>query len=317
MKYIVTGGAGFIGSHIAEELVKQKEDVTIIDNLSSGKLENIKEFKNKIKLVEGDIRNINLLKKEFKDADFVLHQAALKSVPGSFNNPEEYHDVNINGTLNVLKAAKECNVKRVIFASSGAVYGPCKVFPQKEDFYPKPTSPYGLTKLVGEHYCKIFNDSLGIETVSLRYFNVFGPRQDPESEYANVIPKFIALVNSGNQPTIFSDGEQTRDFIYVKEVAEANIKACKENVSGEIINIASGASITINQLLKKINNILGKDIKAEYGKPRKGDVKHSLADISKQRELLKIKPNDFDTNLMEMINWFKNVEKIFIKVRDN
>jgi len=305
MKYIVTGGAGFIGSHIVEELVKKGEDVTVIDNLSFGKRENLEKVNDKINFIEGDIRDKDLLNKEFKGKDFILHQAALRSVLNSFNNPEEYHDVNVNGTLNVLKAAKECNVKKVVFASSSSVYGDVKEFPQKEAHTTNPISPYAKTKLKAEKLCKEYSEK-GLQTVSLRYFNVFGPKQDPKSEYAAVIPKFITALLNNQQPTIYGDGEQSRDFTFVKNVVNANIKACGENTSGEIINIACGEKITVNQLLEKINQLLGKNIQARYKKPRKGDVKHTLADVSKQKELLKPELINFDEGLKKTIEWFKN-----------
>jgi len=312
MKVLVTGGAGFIGSHIVEELVKMGEEVVVIDNLSSGKLENIKEFENKLRFVKGDIRSLDLLKKEFKGVDFILHQAALKSVHLSFDHPEEYNEVNVDGTLNILKAAKECDVKKVIFASSSSVYGESKVFPQKENSIPNPKSPYAASKLEGERLCKEYSKK-GLETVSLRYFNVFGPRQDPKSEYANVIPKFIGLIMANRIPIIYEDGKQSRDFIYVKNVADTNIKACKENVDGEVINIGCGEGITINQLSDKINKILRKDIKAKYEKPRPGDVRHTMADVSKQRELLKLELRyDFDKGLRETVEWFNKNKKIFL-----
>ncbi len=307
MKYVVTGGAGFIGSHIVEELVKKGDEVTVIDNLSFGKIDNIKSVLNKIRFINGDIMDLELLKKEFKGKDFVLHQAALKSVPKSFENPEEYEDVNENGTLNVLKAALENNVKKFVFASSSSVYGDCNIFPQKENFAPEPKSPYAKTKLEAEKICYEFSKK-GLGTVSLRYFNVFGPKQDPNSEYAAVIPKFITSILNNKQPIVYGNGNQSRDFTFVKNVVHANIKACEKDVNGEIINIACGKETTINCLLKKINNDLGKNIKAKYEKERKGDVKHTLADISKQKRLLKLEPEyNFDAGLKETIEWFKRV----------
>jgi len=304
MKYLVTGGAGFIGSHIVEELVRKGEEVTVIDNLSFGKLENLEKVNDKINFIEGDIRNLELLQNEFEGADFILHQAALRSVPKSLEAPEEYHDVNVNGTLNVLKAALENNVKKVVFASSSSIYGDAKEFPQKETHTPNPISPYAKTKLEAEKLCKEYSEK-GIETVSLRYFNVFGPKQDPSSQYAAVIPKFITSVLNNKQPIIYGDGKQSRDFTFVKNVVNANIKACQEKINKETINIACQKSITINELLRKINNILGKDIQAIYDDPRPGDAKHTLADTSKQKELLKLDLIDFDQGLKETVEWFK------------
>ncbi|MBU0628112.1 MAG: SDR family oxidoreductase [Nanoarchaeota archaeon] len=305
MKYIITGGAGFIGSHIAEELVKRGEEAAIIDDLSSGKLENINEFKDKVRFVKGNIGDIDLLKKEFKSMDFVIHLAALTSVMQSMNFPKKYNEINIDGTLNVLKAAKECNVKRVVFASSSAVYGNSDIIPQKESLLPNPLSPYGNSKLEGENLCAQYLKK-GLETVSLRYFNVFGPRQNPDSQYAAVIPKFIASILNSKQPAIYGDGNQSRDFIFVKDVANANINACKEDVSGEVINIGSGEKISIHQLLEKINKSAGKDIQAKYHNPREGDAKHTLADISKQARLLKLQPAySLDDGLKETVEWFR------------
>lgn len=305
MKYLVTGGAGFIGSNIVLELVRKGHEVGVIDNLSFGKIENLELVKDKIKFVEGDIRDLDLLEKEFKGVDFVLHQAALRSVPESFKKSEEYFDVNVNGTKNVLEAALRNNVKKVVFASSAAVYGDSEELPQKEDTMASPKSPYAQSKLDGERLCKEYSEN-GLKILMLRYFNVFGPMQDPSSEYSNVIPKFIKLVLEGIQPTIFGDGKQSRDFIYVKDVVKANLKACEEGISGEVINIARGKGISVNGLLSNINSILGGEIRAKFEGSREGDVKHMLADISKQKKLLKIEPDySFEEGLKETIDWFK------------
>ena len=305
MNYLVTGGAGFIGSHIVEELVNKGHQVKVIDNLSFGKIENIKDFIDKIEFIEGDIRDLDLLKKEFENQDFILHQAALKSVPRSFENPQEYQDVNVDGTLNVLKAAEICKVKKLVFASSSSVYGEPKVLPQTEDLPTNPISPYGKSKLEAEKLCLEFAKRLPL--VILRYFNVFGPRQDPKSEYAAVIPKFISLMLNDQKPIIYGDGEQSRDFAYVKKIVAANIKSCEESVSGEIINISGNETLTVNQLVEKINNFLGKNIKPVYESARKGDVKHTKADLSKQEKFLKLGSKyAFDEGLKETIEWFEN-----------
>ncbi|MFC1690823.1 SDR family oxidoreductase [Nanoarchaeota archaeon] len=308
MKYIITGGAGFIGSHIAEELVKDDNEVVVIDSLYDGKKENLNGFFDKVKFVKEDIRNEEVLKKEFKDADFVLHQAARRSVPQSLLEPKEYNDVNINGTLAILEAARARDVKRVVLASSSSVYGDIDVMPEKETFSPDPLSPYALSKLAGEHYLKIFFKLYGLETVSLRYFNVFGQRQDPASEYAAVIPLFIKLIGNDKQPTIFGDGKQTRDFTFVKNVVEGNLLACQaKKAAGEVFNLADGEAISVNQLVEKINVLLEKDIKPTYTDIRQGDVKHTLADPTKAREILGYKGKfKLDEGLKITADWVLN-----------
>jgi nucleoside-diphosphate-sugar epimerase len=306
--FLITGGAGFIGSNIAEELIKRGEKVRIIDNFSTGKRENIEEFKDKIELIEGDLKNINDVKKAVEGVDYVLHQAALSSVPRSVEDPLSSNANNIDGTLNLLVAAKEAGVKRVVIAASSSVYGNTQVLPKTEDMIPNPLSPYAVTKYVEELYGKVFHNIYGLETVSLRYFNVFGPKQDPDSPYAAVIPKFITKILKGESPVIFGDGEQTRDFTYVANVVEANILAAtSENVGhGEVINIACGESISLNQLVKKINEILGTNVKPLYDKPRIGDVKHSLASIEKAKKLLGYRVNvKFEEGLKKTIEWYK------------
>ncbi|MFC1801570.1 SDR family oxidoreductase [Nanoarchaeota archaeon] len=306
MKFLVTGGAGFIGSHIVEELVKRGEDVTVIDDFSSSNEENIKPFINKIKLIKGSICDLNLLQKEFQDIDFVLHQAAISSVPKSTENPLLANEVNINGTLNVLVAARDCGVKKVVFASSSSIYGNSPILPKIEDMEVQPESLYAVQKSTSELYCQVFSQVFGLETVCLRYFNVFGPRQNPESEYSAVIPKFIKKIMDNIQPTVFGDGEQTRDFIYVKDVVEANLLACQtENISGEVFNIASGSKISVNDLISKINLITNKNIKAIYADERKGDVKHSIADIKKSQNKLNFQVKiDFNQGLKETMGGF-------------
>lgn len=305
MKYLVTGGAGFIGSHIVDELLKQDNEVTIVDNLFSGKLKNIDA--KKVKFVNADIRDFEILKKECKGADFILHQAARRSVPASFEEPEEYHDVNINGTRNVLEAARLNDVKRVVFASSSSVYGNVDQFPQKESFDPDPISPYALTKLAGEKYLNLYYKIYGLKTFSLRYFNVFGPRQDPNSKYAVVIPIFIHHVLNNTQPTIDGDGLQSKDFSFVKNVVEANLLACSAKKGfGEAFNIANGEGMSVNDLLKNINKICSKSIKPLYGPPRIGDVRKSWADVAKAKEYLGYEPKvDLVQGLKRTIEWFK------------
>ena len=289
-RVIITGGVGFIGSHLAEELAENNE-VVVIDNLSTGKLENIKHLIDNEKIIfkKGDIRDLDFLKKEFDGVDYIFHQAAIVSVPFSIEDPVLTNEVNVNGTLNVLIAAKECGVKKVIYASSCAVYGDNPKLPLKEDILPMPLSPYAVTKLAGEYYCQVFTEIYGLPTVSLRYFNVYGPRQDANSDYAAVIPKFIKRVLEDKPPIIYGDGNQTRDFIFVKDVVKANIMAAESNATG-FFNIASGKQISINELANIILEIMGKDFEPIHQKPRPGDIKHSVADISKANSKLRYQP---------------------------
>jgi UDP-glucose 4-epimerase len=282
-KVIVTGGAGFIGSHIAEELVRRGYQVMIIDNLSTGKMSNIEPtLHNKnVEFVQGSIVNLALLHKLFSGADYVLHQAAIPSVPRSIKNPKASHNTNITGTLNVLIAARDKGIKKVVYASSSSVYGDTPTLPKVEDMTPNPLSPYAITKLTGEYYCRVFQGIYGLKTVCLRYFNVYGPRQDPDSPYAAVIPLFITNVLAGQSQTIFGDGEQTRDFTFVKDVAEANILAAESKATG-IFNIGSATRVTINELVRLIIRLAGNNtIKPVYKEVRPGDILHSLSDITK------------------------------------
>jgi nucleoside-diphosphate-sugar epimerase len=307
--YLVTGGAGFIGSHIVEELLKRGEKVRVIDNLSTGKIENISNFLKKIEFLEADLRDMDMVQKAVRGGDYILHQAAIPSVPRSIIDPISSNSVNVDGTLNLLIAAKEAKVKRVVIASSSSVYGDSQVLPKSEELTPNPISPYAVTKLVEELYGRAFYQIYGLETVSLRYFNVFGPRQDPNSQYAAAIPKFITKMLKGEPPIIFGDGEQSRDFTYVKNVVESNILAAVsvEVGHGEVINIACGERITLNQLIDKINETLGTEIKPIYTKPRPGDVKHSLASIDRAEKLLGYKVEvPFVDGLKKTIDWYRN-----------
>lgn len=290
-RYLVTGGAGFIGSHIAEELVERGHKVRIVDNFLTGKRENIASFLDKIELIEGDIRDFSLCKRASDGVDFVLHQAALPSVPRSIEDPLMTNEINVKGTLNLLLASRDAGVKKFVFASSSSVYGDDPSLPKKEGEEGAPLSPYAISKLVGEMYCQVFSQIYSLSTVCLRYFNIFGPRQDPYSQYSAVIPNFINKMVKEESPTIFGDGEQSRDFTYVANVVEANKLAVEaEDVSGEILNIACGERTTVNSLVIEINQILKKDIKAIYDKPCPGDVMHSYADISEAENVLKYKP---------------------------
>ena len=306
-KAVVTGGAGFIGSHIAERLVDQGYHITILDDLSTGKMENIEHLleRENAKYVQGSITDLSLLKQVFSDAYYVFHQAAIPSVPRSMENPQVSHNVNVTGTLNVLLASRDSNVKKVVYSSSSSVYGDTPNLPKTEDMTPNPQSPYAVTKLAGEYYCQVYNEVFGLQTVSLRYFNVYGPRQDPDSQYAAVIPLFIKRVSQNKPPIIFGDGKQTRDFSFVRDVVEANILAAESNASG-ILNIGGGANhISIETLAKLISNLMGKGIDPIYENPRPGDIKHSLADISKA-EAFGYKPKySLEEGLNETIKEFR------------
>jgi nucleoside-diphosphate-sugar epimerase len=306
-KYLVTGGAGFIGSNIAEELVKRGYAVRIIDNFLTGKRENISSFMDKIELVEGDIRDYNACKRALAGVDFVLHQAALPSVPRSIEDPLLTTEINIKGTLNILLASREAKVKGFVFASSSSVYGDDPNLPKKESTVGNPLSPYAISKLAGEKYCRVFSQIFGLSTVCLRYFNIFGPRQDPFSQYAAVIPNFITRMLKGESPTIFGDGEQSRDFTYVSNVVEANILASKaQGVSGEVFNIACGERTTVNYLVSSLNEILKEEISPSYDEPRPGDVRYSFADMSKTRKMLKYEPLVlFGKGLEETVRWYR------------
>lgn len=283
-RVIVTGGAGFIGSHLADELVRQGHRVIIIDNLSTGRMENIEALLSNgdVEFVHSSITDFKLLKKLFQDVDCIFHQAALPSVPRSIEDPLASHEANVTGTMNVLLAARDSGVKRVIFASSSSVYGDTPTLPKREEMTPNPHSPYAVTKLAAEHYCRVFSQVYGLVITCLRYFNVYGPRQNPESQYAAVVPGFIKNVFEGSPPVIFGDGEQTRDFTFVKDVVAANILAAQANIGG-VFNIGSGQNTTVNELANLIIDIIGSNIKPIYQDPRPGDVRHSLADISKAK----------------------------------
>jgi len=306
-KIIVTGGAGFIGSNLSRRLIKDKNKVIIIDDLSSGNYNNIKDLQKtgQVEFIKGTITDLNLLKKTFKEADYVFHQAAIASIPKSIEDPIKSNDVNVNGTLNVLVAARENNVKKVIFASSCAIYGDKPTLPKNEDMMPHPIAPYSANKLTAEYYCNVFTKVYDLKTIALRYFNVYGPRQDPNGDYAAVIPKFISMVLKNKPPVIFGDGLQTRDFIYVTDVVNANITAAESKETG-IFNIAGGKQVSINEIVKNIMQITGKNLQPVYKKPRLGDIIHSYADISKAREKLKFEPQfSLKDGLKETINWFQ------------
>jgi len=304
-KAVVTGGAGFIGSHLAEELAKRGYHVVILDDLFSGKMDNIAELlkESKADFVEGSITNIALLEKLFQGVDYVFHQAAIPSVPRSVEDPLASHEANITGTLNVLLATRDNGVRKVIYASSSSVYGDTPTLPKREDMPPNPQSPYAVTKLAGEYYCQAFQRVYGLSTVCLRYFNVYGPRQDPNSQYAAVIPRFIQRAGEGNPPIIFGDGKQTRDFIFVKDAVEANILAAEGDGSG-IFNIGKGEKLSINELAELIIKLVGNELKVVHQEPRPGDIRHSLADISKARGFGYKPEYCLETGLRQTIGWF-------------
>lgn len=301
---VVTGGLGFIGSHIVDELIETNH-VTIIDDKSSGSEVNLKNPKHdNLEIVIGGINELNL-KKIFCDKDYIFHLAAMASVPLSINQPLKAHEINATGTLKVLEAAADSNVKKLVNSSSSAVYGNNQNMPLSENEMLQPQSPYAITKATSEYYCQIFSEVYGLNTISFRYFNVFGPKQNPNSQYAAVIPKFIDSLLKGNKPIIYGDGEQSRDFIYVSNIVNANILACKSKYNGTL-NLASGNSLTINELFKLIKNILNSPINPIYKSERSGDIKHSLANIDNLKNI-NFKPDlDFENQLRETILWFKN-----------
>ncbi len=285
--YLVTGGAGFIGSHIVHELVKREEEVIVVDNFFSGTRDNLEVVMNKIELVEGDIRDKELMDKLCAKSDIILHQAALRSVPRSVDNPTATNDVNINGTLNVLLAARDNGIKRVVYASSSSAYGDTPALPKKETQRPLPISPYAVSKLTGEHYCRAFSNTFEVETVALRYFNVFGPRQNPESKYAAVVPIFTKQALEDKPLTIHGDGKQSRDFTYVKNVVNANLLAAKaEGVSGQMFNIACNNRYSVLDIANEILKNLDKKVPFEHQPPRAGDVRHTQADVTKAKKKL-------------------------------
>lgn len=289
--YLVTGAAGFIGSNIVEELVKRGATVRALDNLSTGKLENIQPFLDQIDFIEGDLADLDLLREAVSGVDYILHQGALPSVPRSVSDPLLSHESNATGTLKLLIAARDAGVKRVVYASSSSVYGDSPTLPKREEMPTQPLSPYAVNKLAAEEYCKVFTRVYGLPTVSIRYFNVFGPRQDPTSQYAAVIPAFIAAIIAGKRPIIYGDGLQTRDFTYVKNIVLANLLASEaEAADGEAVNVACAERISLLDLMREINTYLGTNVEPIHEEARVGDVKHSLADISKAERLLGYRP---------------------------
>lgn len=308
-KILVTGGAGFIGSNLADELIRQGGKVTIFDNFSTGFRENLEEIKGNFDFVEGDLNDSEKLSKAINDVEIVFHQAALPSVPRSVENPRETHRACVNGTFNLLNLARENNVKRIIYAASSSAYGDQPTLPKVETMRPEPLSPYAGAKLMGEQYCQIFTRVYGLETVCLRYFNVFGPRQNPSSMYSGVISRFIDTLLKNESPVIYGDGEQSRDFTYIANVVDANIKAAQTQKGiGEVINAANGERVSLNDLLETLKKITGKnEIQAQYKSARNGDVKHSQADNTRAVEWLGYeKLVDLENGLQQTIDWWKN-----------
>lgn len=306
--YLITGGAGFIGSNLAEHLVKRGKSVRILDDFSSGRRENVAALAGAAEVVTGDLCDSTVVKKAVADVRYLIHMGAIPSVPRSVSEPQMTHNANITGTLNVLVAARDAGVKRVVFSSSSSVYGESLVLPKREDMTPSPLSPYAVHKITGEYYCRVFYQLYGLETVSLRYFNVFGPRQNPQSQYAAVIPRFITSILRGESPTIFGDGQQTRDFSHVQNVIEANLAACEAPVKavGESFNVACGGRISLLELVETINTICGKQVRPKFEPARVGDIKDSQAGIEKAAEVLGWRPSvSFREGIEKAVAWYR------------
>ena len=305
--YLVTGGAGFIGSHIVEELAGRGESVRVLDNLSTGREANLAGVRSKIEFCQADIRDLAALRPLFAGVDYVVHLAALASVARSLEDPVETTLVNLNGTLHVLLAARDARAKRVVVAATAAVYGNAPALPCVETQTPQPLSPYALTKLADEYYGQIFHRSFGLEVVALRYFNIFGPRQNPQSPYTGVLSKFVVAYLRGATPTIFGDGEQSRDFTHVANVVDATLRACRTpDAAGKVINVGTGRSSTLNQTIAILNAIFGVQVKPHYAPPRVGDVRHSTADISLARATLGYEPQvSFEDGLQRTVDWMR------------
>lgn len=307
--YLVTGGAGFIGSNIVDELLRRGERVRILDNFSTGREENVAEFAGRIEMIRGDVRDEDSVDAAVKGVDYVLHQAALASVPRSIADPTANNQVNAQGTLNILIAAKRHGVKRVVYASSSSVYGDSEELPKVESMTPNPKSPYAVAKLAAEYYCRVYGELYGVPTVSLRYFNVFGPRQDPGSQYSAVIPLFVKALLEGTSPLIHGDGEQSRDFTFISNVVNANLLACQAKMTGaRVYNIACGGRYTLNQLYAALRDRIGSNVEPIYGPPRPGDVKHSMAGIERiQKELGYGVDVPFEEGIDRTVQWYQTV----------
>jgi len=306
---LVTGGAGFIGSHIAAALASSGARVRVIDDLSTGYRENLEGIKGELDFVQGSLADDASLMKAIEDVELVFHEAAIPSVPRSVENPRQTHIASVESTFSLLLAAQKHKVRRVVYAASSSAYGDQPTLPKVETMLPEPLSPYAVAKLVGEHYCQVFTRVYGLETLSLRYFNVFGPRQDPSSQYSGVVSRFISDLLGGKRPVIYGDGEQSRDFTYIENVVDANLKAAESSKGiGQVINVANGKRISLNQLLEDLKSLTGKpEVVADYQEPRAGDVRHSLADITRAQAWLGFEPRvDLRTGLQLTIEWWKN-----------
>ncbi len=305
--YLVTGGAGFIGSHIVRRLVADGHRVRVLDNLSTGNMDKLADVIDRVEFIEGDLRQEADCQAACAGVEMVFHEAALPSVPRSVEDPQTFHDNNIDGTFQLFLAAKDAGCRRIIYAASSSAYGDQPTQPKRETMLPAPLSPYALNKLVGEYYARVFYESYGLEAISLRYFNVFGPHQDPSSHYAAAISAFVSAILRGEEPIVYGDGEQTRDFTHIDNVVEANmLAAAAKTTQGQVINVACGQSVTINQVITTINKLLGTDHKPQYAPPRAGDVMHSLADITLAREVIGYAPHlMFEDGLARAIEWYK------------
>jgi len=305
----VTGGAGFIGSHLVAALADSGARVRVIDDLSTGRRENLQGIKGDVDFIHASLLDIAATRRALEDVEIVFHEAAIPSVPRSVDNPLETHDASVNATFSLLLAARDRKVRRVIYAASSSAYGDQPELPKYEDMRPEPLSPYAVAKLVGEYYCRVFTRVYGLETVSLRYFNVFGPRQDPTSQYSGVISRFVTALIQGQRPVIYGDGEQSRDFTYISNVVDANMRAANSaKAVGQVFNVGNGVRVTLNNLFSRLKSLTGQyNIEAEYQDARKGDVRHSLADISRARELLGYEPRvDLEEGLRLTIEWWNS-----------
>ena len=306
-KFLVTGGAGFIGSNICRELISQGCFVRVVDNLLTGKKSNLASIIDKVDFIQADMGDAEVAQSAMKDIDVVLHLGALPSVPLSVDNPAPTHRHCVDATFALLLAARDVGVKRFVYSASSSAYGDAPISPKVETMKPMPLSPYAVAKLVGEYYCSVFYQVFGLETISLRYFNVFGPQQDPASQYAAAIPAFVTAILKDEPPTIYGDGEQSRDFTYVDNVVQANLLAARaKQTKGEVINIACGLAVTVNEIIAMINDAVGNNVKPNYTDPRPGDVKHSLADITLAEKIIGFKPKvPFNEGLQKAIDWYR------------
>ena len=308
MRYLVTGGAGFIGSHMVDEIVRRGHEALVLDDLSAGKEENLAGVRSKVEFRAGSITDLAIVQSAARGADYVIHLAARTSVPRSVKDPIETNRVNIDGTLNVLVAARDAKVRRFVYAASSSAYGETPALPKAESMPPEPISPYGVTKFVGELYAQVFGRAYGLENVSVRYFNVFGPRQDPGSQYSGVLARFALALLEGEAPVVYGDGEQSRDFTFIENVVDETLRACEApNASGMVFNGGTGARITLNQVLKLLEKITGKKIQAKYEPPRTGDIRDSQADITLARKILGYEPRvNFEEGLRRTWEWYRS-----------